>query len=219
MITFTDMIGIAFVAALFNVDVTAFAQLMISRPVVCAPVFGYMLGDPVAGIWIGIIVEMIWVNTIPMGAAIPQDTTAIAILATAWGILGMSGHRAAMMLALALAVPAGILFQFIDIRMRYLNIGVAHWVEKGLMDGKEKRIGQGIAAGMALSFIKAFVFYAVLIVPGTLLVRWIFFKLTPPTMAGLEAAWRLLPLAGLGVLLANFSYGRLPRGRNRQDGL
>ena len=210
-----DILGIAFVAALFSMDVTAFGQCMVSRPIVCASVFGYLLGDPVAGIWIGIIVEMIWVNTIPMGAAIPQDTTAIAILATVWGILGMSGNRAAMMLALALAVPAGILYQFIDIKMRYFNIRVAHWVENGLKKGNETRIGQGIAAGLALSFIKAFVFYAFLVIPGKLLVQDVFLHLSAPAIAGLESAWRLLPLAGLGVLLANFSYGRLPYGRNR----
>ncbi len=200
-----ESLFLAFLAALISLDVTAFGQFMISRPIVVGPLFGFLLGDMKTGIWLGMIVEMVWVNVIPMGASVPPDTTAIAILATVWGMRALPYHSSAMVLALALAIPAAILFRLIDVAQRYLHVRIARWVQEGTAENLEKRVSLGVSAGFMLFFLKAFVFYALLIYPGTILTREIYMHLSPGMIRGLAEAWRVLPLVGLAYLLRNFS--------------
>jgi mannose/fructose/N-acetylgalactosamine-specific phosphotransferase system component IIC len=208
-----EILFIAFLSALFSTDTTAFGQFMISRPIFCAPIIGYVLGDVKTGLWIGMIVELMWVNIIPMGAAIPQDSTAIALLSTIWGVTACPGHKAAMVLAMMLAVPAGTLFKQLDILLRYYNVRIVHWVEAGIQTGKEDRIAKGVYAGLFLFFFKAFVFYALLIYPGQWLVQLMFVHLNDRLVLGLESAWRILPLIGFGLFLTNFRHGKFPYAR------
>jgi len=97
-------------------------------------------------------VELIWISAIPMGAAIPIDTTAVAILSVAYGLKVQPFDRAGVILALALAVGVGILFRKADILIRYLNVKIIHWVEDGVREGKEGRIDLGIYTGVYFSF-------------------------------------------------------------------
>jgi mannose/fructose/N-acetylgalactosamine-specific phosphotransferase system component IIC len=206
----TDTIILAALAAVLSLDITAFGHFMVSRPIVCGPLFGYLAGDIKTGLWVGMIVELIWVNDIPMGAAIPQDVMSVAVLSTVWGLVTFGGQRSAMILALILAVPAGVLYKHLDIVFRYYNVRVAHWVEEGVMAGRERRITYGIAIGLLLSLLKAFMFYIVMISLGEWLMLKLFYQLTPGIIQGLEFAWRLLPLVGFGSLLITFRYNKFP---------
>lgn len=206
----TEILFLAFLAAVFSMDITAFGQFMISRPIVCAPIFGYLLGDIKTGLWVGMIVELIWTSVIPMGAAIPQDATSVAILSMVWGLASYPDQKGAMLLAMMLAALCGILFKQLDIWMRYYNVKIVHWVEQGVEKGDEARISKGIYIGLGLFLLKAFVFYAVLFVPGKLLVAWLYPRLAPGAVQGLELAWKMLPLAGMAVLLVNFRNGGFP---------
>ena len=67
----SEMFLISTVAAVLSLDITAFGQFMVSRPIVSATLVGYMLGDANTGFWMGMTVELIWISAIPMGAAIP----------------------------------------------------------------------------------------------------------------------------------------------------
>lgn len=205
-----EAIVVCFIAAVITLDRTAFGQFMISRPIVCAPIFGYMLGDIKTGLWMGMIIELMWVNIIPMGQAIPQDETAISILSVIWGLKTFPGNKAAMIIALAIAIPCGSLFKQIDILLRYYNIRVAHWVEEGVISGRENRIDYGIYIGILLFFLKAFLFFAVLYYPGQWFLMEIFSKLSDKAIIGLELAWTLLPISGMGFLMVAFYHNKFP---------
>jgi mannose/fructose/N-acetylgalactosamine-specific phosphotransferase system component IIC len=189
-----ESIFLALLAALVSLDVTAFGQFMISRPIVVK-----------TGIWLGMIVEMIWVNVIPMGASVPPDTTAIAILAMVWGMRSMPNNPSAMVLALVLAVPAAVLFRLIDVAQRYLHVRIARWVQEGDASGLEHRVSIGVYVGLSLFFTKAFIFYVALMYAGTLLTRTVFMRLSYGAISGMGIAWRVLPVIGLAFMLKNFS--------------
>src|SRR3989339_1766376 len=105
----SEIIALSFLAALLSVDVTLFGQFMISRPIVCGPLIGYFLGDIKTGLWVGMLVDLIWIGNIPMGAAIPTYATAMTVLPTIWASISFPGHKAPAVLALLLAVVAGVL--------------------------------------------------------------------------------------------------------------
>jgi mannose/fructose/N-acetylgalactosamine-specific phosphotransferase system component IIC len=206
----TETVLLAALAAFISLDITAFGQFMISRPIVVAPLFGYFAGDIKTGLWVGMLVELIWVNAIPMGAAIPQDIMSVAILSTLWGLKTFGGQRSAMVLALVLAVPVGILYKHVDILFRYYYVRVVHWVEEGVMAGNERRISHGVYIGLLLSLLKAFLFYVVFIYVGQWLMLKLFYQLSSRVIEGLEFAWRLLPFVGFGSLLITFRYNKFP---------
>lgn len=80
----------ASVAVISGLDRTAFPQIMISRPIVVGPLTGWLLGNPSAGLQVGLLVELLWLGRLPVGAAIPPDDTQVTVGATALAI-GMGG--------------------------------------------------------------------------------------------------------------------------------
>ncbi|MCK9582991.1 MAG: PTS sugar transporter subunit IIC [Endomicrobiales bacterium] len=200
-----EIVLLAFIAALISLDITPFGQFMFSRPIVVAPLFGCILGDLTSGIWIGIIVEFVWIGILPMGAAVPADITTVAILATIWGIKTMPNNNAVMVLALIFALPSAMFFKLLDMWIRKINVLVMRWVENGVKAGKIGRVSKGIFIGIVLFFLKAFVFYFAFIIAGEWLVGEVFAMVPSKVMYGLFLSWRFLPIMALGIMFRNFS--------------
>ncbi|HBU68861.1 MAG TPA: hypothetical protein DEE98_00580 [Elusimicrobia bacterium] len=208
---------LAFIAALISLDITAFGQFMISRPAIVGPLFGYLMGDIKTGLVIGFIIELIWVSFIPMGAAIPTDVTTVAVLSSVWGLKYFSGHHGIIVLAMLLAIPAGMLYKQFDIIVRYFNVSVMRWVEEGVKNGDERRIEYGVHFSLLLFFFKSFVFYFLLIATGKLLVHGMFLKLPGGVMEGFDITWHVLPAFAMAVMLVSFLPGRLAFNRERKE--
>jgi PTS system mannose-specific IIC component len=200
----TEILLIALFAAVAHLDVTAIGPVMLSRPLVCASVLGWFLGDIKIGVWIGIIVELLWTSIIPMGASILLDTSVLSIFTISVGKISGCGDNAIYIIALAIAIPVAVVFRKLEIAQRYFNIKIVHWAEQGILHGDEKRISHGIYAGLALYFLKGFVFYAVLLYPAAFLVKYIFSCLSKTAVAGLNISLIVLPVVGLGIFLSSF---------------
>ena len=214
----SEIILISLLAGILSLDITAFGQFMISRPIVSASLVGYMLGNVYAGLWIGMTVELIWIAALPMGASIPLDITAVSILAVACGLKVQPFDKAAIILALALALGAAVLFKKADIFVRYLNVKIMRWIEVGVNEGKENRIRIGICTGLLLFFLKAFVLYLVLIYPGQEIVKFVYSNLNEKILTGLRTAWLLLPVLGMGFMLVSFRNGKFPCNKFENSG-
>ena len=204
-----EIFGLSLLAGVFALDVTAFGQIMISRPIVCGPIFGYILGDIVSGFWISLIIELIWINAIPMGTSIPQDVTVVSILSCVWGIKYLHDEKGAIIFAMALALLLGFLFRYFDVRLRYFNSRIAEWIKVGISSGKESRIDVGVYLGIFLFFVKAFLFYLLFIYLGKVFLKDIFFMIPLYIRSGLYVAWYLLPVVGFGISFFGSSFGKL----------
>ena len=62
-------IPIAMLGAVLGLDVVSFPQAMISRPIVAATLAGAFIGHPEAGLLIGVVLELIALDTLPFGAS------------------------------------------------------------------------------------------------------------------------------------------------------
>ena len=60
---------IAMLGAVLGLDVVSFPQAMISRPIVAATLAGAFIGHPQAGLLIGVVLELIALDTLPFGAS------------------------------------------------------------------------------------------------------------------------------------------------------
>ena len=87
-----DLLPLALLGALLGLDVVSFPQAMISRPIVAATVAGAFIGEPERGLLIGVVLELIALDTLPFGASRYPE----------WGSAGVVGG------ALFASQPSGL---------------------------------------------------------------------------------------------------------------
>ena len=63
-------------------DGVSFLQSMVARPIVAGPLAGVLVGDPVAGMWAGALLELVSLKQLPVGANRHWDTGPAAVAAT-----------------------------------------------------------------------------------------------------------------------------------------
>ena len=67
--TLLEALPIGLLGAVLGLDVVSFPQAMVSRPIVAATLGGAFIGNPPAGLLIGVVLEMIALDTLPFGAS------------------------------------------------------------------------------------------------------------------------------------------------------
>jgi len=75
-----DLLPISLVGSLLALDTTAVMQVLISQPLVSGTILGWLLGDVTLGLHIGVLLQFLWLNQLPVGAAkIPEGNLASVI--------------------------------------------------------------------------------------------------------------------------------------------
>jgi hypothetical protein len=64
-----QLLTVALLGAIIGLDVVSFPQAMISRPIVAATIAGTVLGHPAGGLLVGATLELIALETLPVGAS------------------------------------------------------------------------------------------------------------------------------------------------------
>jgi mannose/fructose/N-acetylgalactosamine-specific phosphotransferase system component IIC len=67
----------------FALERRAFLQAMVSRPLVCATVIGLAMGDTASGLFVGLLLELFYLGSASLGAALPDNETLAACGAAA----------------------------------------------------------------------------------------------------------------------------------------
>lgn len=96
-----EALPIALLGALLGLDVVTFPQAMIARPIVSSTLAGTFIGHPESGLLIGVVLELIALDTLPFGASRYPE----------WGSAGVVGGAlfAAQTKGMPGALPASIL--------------------------------------------------------------------------------------------------------------
>jgi mannose/fructose/N-acetylgalactosamine-specific phosphotransferase system component IIC len=108
-------VPLALLGAALGLDVVSFAQAMVSRPLVAATLAGWVSGDAAAGFLVAAILELIAVETLPVGASrYPEWGSAAVVggaLAGAAPAAGSGGPHAG---AICLAVLAALVTAWVS---------------------------------------------------------------------------------------------------------
>ncbi len=187
------MIAAVFTAGALTLDSMAVGQFMFSRPVVVGTAVGAVSGNVLLGLAAGAIIELLWVTVIPVGKAIPPDGTAAAALTVYWSC--QLGGFPALGLALAAAVPFGILFKKGDFFMRRRFAGWNNWILARVESGKSPALCAAIAACISLVFLKSVCFYLILMPLGVWMLRP---AANPAVFSILPAHWLAVTAGVLG---------------------
>lgn len=201
---FSDIALASFIGGLFCLD-RVFIQTMISRPVVIAPVIGMLLGNPYAGLIIGAILELFWIDRLPIGIYIPPNDSLAAAFAASLAILAgqsLGGvSKELLTLAVLIAIPFGVAAQKIDVKIVESNNLLSNQALEAARVGNISAIEGKVYRGLAkvLIFYIGFLFLLqILFVPALIQL----YPIIPAVFKNmLSLMYYFLPLLGFAVAL------------------
>lgn len=179
------------------------AQFMISRPIVAAPLAGFVLGDPYTGLQAGALLELFWIDRLPIGTIVPPNDFLVAFLVASASILAGQdfGHVSRELIALAvlLFIPCGYGAQSVDSFIVKSNDAL---YDGALQDAQQADIG-GIfrkhLSGLAKHFLAYFALILVCLLGGVNLLLYIYPLLPAAFINALSLVFIALPLIGVAA--------------------
>lgn len=211
-------LAISVIAGIISLDVTACWQIMISRPIIIGPLVGWLCGDLALGLYLGVIMELLWINTLPLGASIPVDAAASTVVAAVTAAYMRQWWSGSLGVALALgimfALPFGALFNRFDIFTRRYNNKLVYIADNLAKISALNRIQLLIISAIGLIFLKYFLFYFICIHLGIYFFHTILPYVPSLILKGLEQAQILLMALGFAVALDTFKLRKSGRERD-----
>jgi mannose/fructose/N-acetylgalactosamine-specific phosphotransferase system component IIC len=133
----------AALAGLLGLDAVQAFQFLLSRPAFVGPVLGLLNGCPAEGAKLGILLELLYIDFIPVGGVVPPNGTAAA----AAGVLAHSFGGLPTSLAFFLGLTAGVAYSPVEYRLRAARSGWNARVEAQVAAG-DYNLGRWLAAAM-----------------------------------------------------------------------
>ncbi len=119
------------IIGLLALDTTIAFQILLSQPLFACPIIGWVLGDPVTGFYVGLLLQMLWLSDLPMGAVTPPEGNVASMVATVLIIWfqDMGKPNSVLLLAVFTAVVVSYFGAKLTIQDRKWN---AFFLEKAL---------------------------------------------------------------------------------------
>ncbi|MCX5856964.1 MAG: PTS sugar transporter subunit IIC [Deltaproteobacteria bacterium] len=182
-----------------------FLLIMVSRPVVAGPLVGWILNDPYTGLVCGALIELFWIDRLPIGTYVPPNDTMTAVIVTAAAIiagnvLGQPSRELTVFALLAL-LPLGYAGQQMDAWIIRSNDRLA----KNALSLAETADVRGVEMKHWQALIKPFIFSVIFIFVAVAVGSWMLilvFPLLPPFVKqALTLSYFFIPLLGIAVAL------------------
>ena len=202
----------ALVSLICGLDRVAILQIMISRPIVAAPLTALLLGDPMIGLQIGVMVELLWLARLPVGAAVPPDDTQVAIASSVLVIiLGQSlpaSGTELLLLCMFVAVPLGKVGQYFDRYARQYNVRLVKQVSAALSRGSFLAAEGQHLRGLISFSLSSLGTYIIIILGGWSVIPILWPYVHQPL--SYSSSWMQLafPLVGITVILGTINVSR-----------
>jgi PTS system mannose-specific IIC component len=175
-------------------------QVMISRPIVAAPLVGWIVGDLNSGLASGLIFEMLWLRRPPLGGFIGPDVTlaSIAVSSVSAAVRSETGVDLlpVVLMSFLLLFPVSFLGTRLDVLLRKYVGRIATHAEKIQAEGADRAVFIYFGSALALGYCFAFLFLVTITLGGALILTWIVPLIPPPVIRATGTAFYLVPLLG-----------------------
>lgn len=188
-------------------------QAMISRPVVAGTLTGWILGDPATGLLVGAMIELFWIDHLPIGTYIPPNETIVTVLAVSAAALnnpGLSGNvpREAVTLSLLLFLPVAYLAQKGEQVLVMLNERLARQAVAAGEKGDLGAVSRLHWRAVGRYWLSSAGLLAVLLAVGVPLMGWLLAHLSHSVHMALQLTYFIFPVVGIAAALKAFSQKR-----------
>ncbi len=161
----TEILLASALVGFLSLDTITMGQFMISRPIIVGPLVGLVFGNPYLGFVTGICVELIWIRVIPIGISVPPDSAITTAVSAASGSFAVSKFGvdiySAVVLSLLLAIPCGIVFKTLEIKIRRRNSFLVDRLKAAIAVGKFGKVNVYTRFAVVRIFAVSFVFFLV----------------------------------------------------------
>lgn len=203
---------LSIIAAILELDAYYIGMFLISQPIIIGGVAGYILGNATAGIIIGSIVQLIWINNPPVGAFVPPSTVTISFIATVYSIIFLklltnANQDAIFMFSLLIGIPSGYFVGQIDIWHRKLNIKIIRLFEDKIKQCKKIYLYIIQFFSILIKFLLNIILFILIIIFGISLAEKIYLSLPMQLIRALSISFWIMPVVGLAVVF-NMLYSR-----------
>jgi PTS system mannose-specific IIC component len=182
-----------------------FTHVMISRPVVAGPLVGWILNDLYTGLLCGALIELLWIDRLPIGTYVPPNETITAVIITAAAIIA-GGHlgqpsRGLTVFALLALLPLGYAGQQLDAWIIRSNDKLAKKAVSLAVAADVRGIERQHLKALMKSFILSVLFIFIAVTIGSWALTGIFAVLPPFVHKALTLSYFFIPLLGIAVAL------------------
>lgn len=175
----------------------ALGTSLLSRPIVTGLFTGIVLGDVSAGVIMGATLELAFIGSFSVGAAIPPDVVTGGILGTAFAITAGAGTETALLLGLPIATLTLILKNlYLGLLIPLMNHKADDYAEEGDYKGVER---MHLLAGFGLSLMLGLVVMISFMV-GSKTIGNLLDMIPEFVQHGLSVATGLIPALGFAML-------------------
>jgi mannose/fructose/N-acetylgalactosamine-specific phosphotransferase system component IIC len=187
-------------------DTTAVGQIMICQPIIACPAWGWIAGRPDIGILFGIIFQLLWSGSLPVGAAKFPEGNVGALTATALAVQAASpGGHELLWMALFPAILIGLITAYAGTELtagvRRLMAHVEPRVVAAAERGDHAKFSVLFAGAVGIHALAGFVLTAVGLGVGAMILSAAKGHVTPALFRGME--WPLLGI-GAAVVVRHF---------------
>jgi PTS system mannose-specific IIC component len=178
---------------------------MISRPVVAGPLTGWILNDLYTGLLCGALIELLWIDRLPIGKYVPPNETMTTVIVTAAAVgageyLGQPSRELTVSALLAF-LPLGYAGQQLDTWIIRANEGLAKKAVSLADIADIRGIERLHLQALMKSFISSVFFIFIAVMMGTWLLIAVY-PLAPPFVhRGLTLSYYFIPMLGIAVAL------------------
>lgn len=185
-------------AALLELDTTYAFQLLLSRPIIAAPLFSLFTGDIMAGIQVGIFAELLFADVSPLGGIIPPSGVVASVIPLILYSLGIE-----LYFGFFLGVLAALLYSVLDQLIRKTRFKWLVFLEKNVAR-EPNRINGAIFGSLFSVFLMNFIFISATAWLASQLMFALFAYIPLKAHFAFKFAYMAVPWIGLAALVPMF---------------
>ncbi len=163
-----SLILLSAVAAILMLDNAAAFQMLLAQPIFAGPILGFVGGNLELGFELGFLLQLVWLSSMPVGAAIVPEGNFGSMAATILGVYLTGLYPEFSEFIVFLMIVYGIISSFIGARVIHLirkgNEVYLNWMNKKLNQGVTIGLGRVIFFFFLFNALVVFIFFVVLTV-------------------------------------------------------
>ena len=207
-----EMTAVSILGGFLCLDRTCL-QIMVSRPVVVAPLFGWVLGDVLTGLTIGAFLELLWVDKQQIGIYVPPNDSLLAIVIVTALLLAfpqLTERRQELTAFAFLALlPMSYLTKRMDTALIQANEALSDNALRAASPGDIETIGREHRRAIYRTLTSYVIFLFLASGVGILTLRAIFPVLPENILQALRLMHGIIPLVLIAVCLNSINFRRL----------
>jgi len=200
-----DVLWVTLIGSVISLDRRSAFQCMVSQPIIVVPLLGLLLGDLPNALWLGSVLQLLWLSSLLVGASVPPNETLASTVIG--GVVLLYGKHlgtpdlALQALAVLIGVPLSAVGRWADIRIDRANLVLAERADEAARAGDPAALARLPLIGLTRTFGVA----AALIAPSLIIGLGLVTVIRPALTGASERAFEVIAvylLPGLGLAVA-----------------